>query len=395
MTTEPVQGTQAFTPQAPSYLEDPYSRLREMRSEGSCWVDPGSGQWFLLGFDDVEAGLARLGRDPNASERHVHFPDNPFAVDGPGHTQSRRVIMPPFRNNAVQRFRERIQSIVDEALDEKAGGGELRVVEEIGFPLPYHITCELLGVPDVDDRAALKDWTWKSLELIDAFLSEERLRDNLEASAKLAAHLEEVLAWKRRNLGDDVFSAVIRAADEGEVMRPEQIIPFIHTVYLAGMHTTVNQTALGLWTLLEHRDQWELLRSKPELLPNAVDEVLRYEPTAQYMRRVGTPGVEIGGVEIPEGVDVVCWIASANRDEERWGAAAGELDITRPDASRHVAFGKGPHVCIGSWLARLELAIVVESILTRFPGTRLPEQELVWSSNVIRGPQELVLELVP
>jgi cytochrome P450 len=366
-----------------------------MRSEGACYVDPGSGQWFLLGFDEVEAGLSRLTRDPTPGPRNVHFPSNPFSADGPGHTRARRVIMPAFRHNAVKRFRARIQQIVDDALSRKVRGGELRVVEEIGFPLPYHITRDILGVPDVENRDELRDWTWKSLELIDAFLTEEEMQENLAASACLAAHLEEVIEWKRRHLGDDIWSAVILAADEGEVMRPEQIIPFIHTVYLAGMHTTVNQTALSLWALLQHRDQWELLRSRPELLPNAIDEVLRFESTAQYMRRIGTPGIEIGGIEIPAGADVVCWIASANRDEKRWGPTADELDITRSDASKHVAFGKGPHACIGSWLARLELEIVVGTIVRRFPGTELPDQELVWSSNVIRGPEELVLELRP
>ncbi len=98
---------------------------------------------------------------------------------------------------------------------------------------------------------------------------------------------------------------------------------------------------------------------------------------------------------IPSGVDVVCWIASANRDENRWGPTADKLDITRADANKHVAFGKGPHVCIGSWLARLELEIVIGTILSRFPNTEMPDQDLVWSSNVIRGPEELILELKP
>ncbi len=204
-----------------------------------------------------------------------------------------------------------------------------------------------------------------------------------------------MLQWKRNHLGDDVFSTVIRAADEGEVMCPDQVIPFIHTVYLAGMHTTVNQTALSMYSLLGHRDQWELLRSKPDLLTNTVDEVLRFEPTAQYMRRVGADDVEVGDVTIPSGVDVVCWIASANRDENRWGPTADKLDITRADANKHVAFGKGPHVCVGSWLARLELEIVIGTILRRFPNTEMPDQDLVWSSNVIRGPEELILELKP
>jgi cytochrome P450 len=251
----------------------------------------------------------------------------------------------------------------------------------------------MLGVPEVDNVAELRDWTWKSLELIDAFLTPDQMKVNLEASGNLASHLREVIEWKRDHLADDVVSAVIAAADAGEVMRPEQVVPYVHTLYLAGMHTTVNQTALSLLALLEHRSQWELLLAQPSLIENAVEELLRFEPTAQYMRRIVTSDFEVGGMTIPAGIEVVCWIASANRDEQRWGPTVDDLDITREDARQHIAFGKGPHVCLGSWLARLELQVVVGTIVGRFPRTELVEQDLVWSSNVIRGPEELVLQL--
>lgn len=393
---EPIRGSRPFDPRSPEYLQDPYASLKALRDRGPCYVDPGSGQWFLLGYDEVGAGLTRITRgQADGADRHVHFPENPFSFDGPGHTGPRSLLAATFANRALVKFRDRAQQIVDDALRGKERGGELRVVEEIGFPLPYHITRDFLGVPDVDDRDELRDWTWKSLELIDAFLPNEKLRENMEASGHLAEHLREVLEWKRDHLGDDVFSVIIRAADEGRIMRPHQILPFIHTLYLAGMHTTVNQTALGLYTLLRHRDQWELLRSNPDLLENAVDEILRFEPTAQYMRRTTERDVEVGGITIPPGVNVVCWIASANRDEKQWGPTANEFDITRRNARQHLAFGKGPHVCLGSWLARLELQVVIGTILRRFPKTTMPEQDLVWSSNVIRGPEELVLRLEP
>jgi cytochrome P450 len=385
-----------FLPHSAEYLRDPYAGLAALRAMGPCFVDPSSGKWFLLTYDGVDAGLSQIVRgEREGPDRHVHFPDNPFAADGPGHAGPRRLIMPSLTNRAVQRFRARAQEIVDDTLAGKERGGELRVVEELGFRLPYYLTCDLLGIPDVDNADELRSWTWKSLELIDAFLTDEQLRADLEASALLAAHLREVAAWKRDHLGDDLFSAVIVAADAGEVMRPEQVIPYVHTLYLAGMHTTVNQTALSLLALLERRDQWDLLLARPALLENAVEELLRFEPTAQYMRRVPEQDVEIDGVTIPSGTEVVCWIASANRDDRKWGPTADDLDITRPDARQHVAFGKGAHVCVGSWLARLELQVVLGTLLERYPATELVDQELVWTSNVIRGPEELVLRLQP
>src|SRR5262249_15140510 len=124
-----------------------------------------------------------------------------------------------------------------------------------------------------------------------------------------------------------------------------------------------------------------------------IEELLRFEPTAQYMRRTAMSDIELGEITVHTGTDLVCWIASANRDEHRWGATADVLDITRPDARQHVAFGKGAHVCIGSWLARMELDVVLRTMLERFPGSVVVEQDLVWSSNVIRGPEELLLRL--
>jgi cytochrome P450 len=383
-----------FQPRSAEYLADPYVHLKQLRQHTPICVDPASGLWFLLRFGDVEEGLTRITRGHvDSNPRHVHFPDNPFAADGTPHTGARRVIMPSLTNRAVQGFRDRAQEIVDAALAGKDRGGELRVVEELGFPLPYHLTCSILGVPEVGDVDELRGWTWKSLELIDAFLTPEQLQDNLQAAGNLKDHLGEVINWKRNHLGDDLVSAVIVAADAGEVMRPEQVVPYVHTLYLAGMHTTVNQTALSLHALMEQRGQWDLLLAQPDLLENAVEELLRFESTAQYMRRTSTGDHVIAGVTVPAGQEVVCWIASANRDEAYWGPTADELDITRENARQHIAFGKGPHVCVGSWLARLELQVVVGTIATRFPNTDMPDQQLVWESNVIRGPEELVLQL--
>jgi cytochrome P450 len=394
--TQPVLGDEAFDPHTPGYLADPYARLRELRAQGPCWIDPGTGNWFLLDHAHVEAGLSQIVRGhPDGPDRHVHFPANPFAADGPGHTGPRRLIVPTFTNRAVQQFRARAQEIVDDALAGKTAGGTLHVVDEIGFRLPYHLTCDILGVPDVDNRDDLRDWTWKSLELIDAFLGPEQLQENLAAAGRLAEHLHGVIEWKRGHLADDLLSLVIRAGDEGEVLRREQVVSYVHTLYLAGMHTTVNQVALGLHALLTHRDQWDLLCAQPELLENAVEELLRFEPTAHYFRRTADFEVDLGDLVIPQGTNVLCWIASANRDEGRWGERADVLDIARPDARQHLAFGFGPHTCIGSWLARLELQVVIGTLAARFPNTQLPEQPLVWASNVIRGPEELVLELRP
>lgn len=391
--TDNPGATRGFAPRTQGYLRDPYAVLKELRRDGPVYVDPDTGLWFLLGYEEAQTGLAKIVKGAAEDIRHSTFPGNPFTADGPAHAIARRIIAPAFRNSAVQNLRGRAQQIIDDALAGKRDGSELRVVAELGFKLPYHITCDLLGIPEVDNSQELREWSWKSLELIDAFPTEDQLAANLAASELLRAHIEQVEVWKRGNLGDDIFSLIIKAGDEGKILRPDQVVPYVHTVYLAGMHTTVNQTALSLYTLLGHPDQWNLLKSRPELLGNAVEEILRFDPTAHYMRRCGDSDFTVGSVTVPAGQEVVCWIASANRDEQRWGADADTFDITRQDARQHIAFGAGPHVCIGNWLAKMELQLVISTIMERFPNSRLADQEIIWTNNAVRGPEELIVTL--
>lgn len=376
---------------AASFAADPYPALAAARRAGRVHFHAPTDQWFLLRFDDVGFGLADIRRN----ERTSRDPLNPFAMDGPGHTGPRRLITPTLSNQRVQALRARTQQIVDDALAGKGPGDELEVIGEIGYPLPYRLMCDLLGVPELDDPTLLRDVTFKSLALIDAFTTPAQVQEFLAAARVLYEHLDEVVAWKRDHRGDDLVSTVLAAADDGEVMRHEHVVPYLHTLYLAGMHTTVNQIALSLLALQQHRSQWELLRARPELCDNAVEELLRFDSTAQYMRRTTLEEYRFGDDVIPEGAAVVAWISSANRDEAKWGTDAGTLDLARADAPKHIAFGKGPHVCVGSWLARLELRVVLETMLTRFPGTELAPDELSWTSGIsaIRGPDELRLVL--
>jgi cytochrome P450 len=350
-----------------------------------------TGTWFLLGYDEVTHGLADVRRD----EHNSRDPMNPFMMDGPGHTRPRRLITPGLTNRAVRHLHERTQQIVDDALADKRPGDALRLVEEIGYPLPYRLMCTLMGIPELDDVLELRDLTLQGLNLIDAFLTPERRRACTAAAAELYAHIDEVVAWKRDHLADDLVSTVLRAADVGEVMQPEHVFPYLYTLYLAGMHTTVNQTSLSVLALMRHRAQWELLGARPELVEDAVEELLRYDSTAQYMIRTALEDLEIAGTAIPTGDVMVAWIASADRDGAKWGPTADTLDITRRDARNHVAFGKGAHVCVGSWLARLELRVVLATLVERWPAMEVAPQELTWtnSTTAIRGPDELVLTL--
>ncbi len=202
------------------------------------------------------------------------------------------------------------------------------------------------------------------------------------------------MATKRANLGDDVLSALIRAGDEGSVITPDQVVPTIHTLFLAGFHTTVNQTSISMLALLQHRAQWEKLVADPSLLNNAVEELLRYDATAQFMIRTVPEDYPVGDSVVPAGHHVIMWLASANRDERRWGETADVVDITREDAKHHISFGTGIHACLGMWLARLELQTVIGTLAARFPNTVLTDDVPRWRSTAfIRGLDGLPVRL--
>jgi cytochrome P450 len=151
---------------------------------------------------------------------------------------------------------------------------------------------------------------------------------------------------------------------------------------------------LSLLALLRAPDQWAALVADEAILPNAVEELLRFDPTAQFMIRATTAEYQVGGTAVPAGQHVLAWIASANRDERRWGPTAGILDIGRPDVSHHIAFGAGIHSCLGMWLARLELQEVLRGLIRRFPETSLVDDEPQWRSTAfIRGLESLTLHL--
>jgi cytochrome P450 len=396
-------------PHAPGFVADPYPYLADLRQRAPVHQHP-NGSWSLLAAADVAQALA----DPALSSSQKYALDAPrnqmiraaggtndyllrtsvATLDRPDHAGIRRVLAKPFTPKAISQWTSRAQKIVDDVLDGKHDGDQLRLIDEVGYPLPYQLTCEILGIPPLPDDTDLRAWTWKGLNLLDPFMTAEQFRDYTAAARQLSVHLGEVVAWKRQHLGDDLTSAIIRAADEGDVLAPDQIVAQLGTLFHAGMHTTMGQAGVSVLALLRNPAQWRLLVENPALTDGAVEELLRYDTTAQFMMRTTPTDYEIGGVTIPAGSHVLPWIASASRDEQVWGPTAAELNILRPNVRSHIAFGQGNHACLGSWLARLELQTIIRGLVTRFPGTQLDIDEPVWASTAfIRSVEELPLRL--
>jgi cytochrome P450 len=226
----------------------------------------------------------------------------------------------------------------------------------------------------------------RSLEpVVDA----DAFREILSADEELAGIAADVIERKRREPGDDLLTALIRAEDGGDVLDDEELVAQVLLLYIAGHETTVNLIANGTLALLRSPDQLALLRERPDLAGNAVEELLRYDSPVQMSRRITLEPYTAGRTEIPAGAFVIASLASANRDPDRWGPDADVLRLDREDARAHVSFGAGVHHCLGAALARLEGRVAIRRLVERFPALRLTG-EPAWNGRInLRGPQHL------
>ena len=224
------------------------------------------------------------------------------------------------------------------------------------------------------------------VKTLDPIISDEEFAEALVASEEMTKYLLDVIEWKRANPADDLLSALLAAEDAGDRLTVEELIDQVALLFIAGHETTVNLIGNGLLALLRNRAQLELLAGDPSLDANAVEELLRYDPPVQDSRRITLTDVEIQGRTIPAHSFVLTSLASANRDADHFGPTADDVDLTRPNAAQHVAFGGGVHHCLGAALARLEGQVAIGGLVRRYPNMELTGEPLVWNGRfVLRG----------
>jgi cytochrome P450 len=377
----------------PGLREDPYAEYARLRGEAAVQrLDEYDGRiqsWFVTRYHDVRAVLAdrRLSRSPrhmNDEVRSTGIPDTStplkrtmFNTDPPEHTRLRRLVSRAFTPRRIQeRMGPRIQQITDELLDRVASEEVADLMSALALPLPLAVISELIGVP-AEDRERFRSWFSPDI----APGSTKGTWD--ESVAYFADLLAARRATVRADLADDeqpdLVSVLIAARDEGQALTDHEILATLTLLLLAGHETTINLIASGLLALFEHPDQLRLLRDRPELGPQAVEELLRHtNPIQRSSYLFPTTDVGVGDVTIPCGSLVTVGFASANRDPERF-EDPDRVDITRAD-NAHLAFGHGVHYCLGAPLARLEGQIVFGTLLRRFPDLALacPLSEVRW-----------------
>ena len=238
----------------------------------------------------------------------------------------------------------------------------------MAYPLPVAVIGELYGVGD-SDHGDLKRWSKAVVAYTGSSVAHADLARVLDgALAEFRAYLRGLVAERRRRPRDDLLSDLVAAVDDGERLTEDELVATSINLLFAGHETTTNLIGNGMLALLRHPDQLELLRRRPELLPGAIEELLRYDSPVQRVRRITTRDIVIGGRDIPKGTPVTAFLGSANRDPAQWDRP-DELDVTRPDVFP-MSFGGGPHYCIGAALARLEGRVAFETLLDRFDDLR-------------------------
>ncbi len=379
---------------SPEFRVDPYRVFAQMREQDPVFCQPGvDGEtmiWFVTRHDDVAAVLLddeRFVRDPRLAltEEQLQEQGAPPAVaaidnhmlnrDGDDHRRLRRLVTKAFTPKVVEQLRPRIQAIADELLDAVETRGSMDISAEYAFPLPITVIAELLGVPTADqDRFQV----WSDA-IITPAIGPDALERFFGQMGEFVAYLTDLFAARRADPQGDLVSALLAARDASDALTEEEVFGTVVLLIVAGHETTVGLIGNAVVNLLAHPEQLELVRADPSLIPAAVEEVLRYEgPVERTINRWAATDVELGGQTIRRGETVIAILGAADRDPDRF-PDPDRLDVRRED-TRHLAFGRGSHYCLGAPLARLEAEIALETLLRRLPGLRLDvaPDELEW-----------------
>jgi cytochrome P450 len=392
----------AFDPFEPGFVDSPYEQYARLRAADPVhWSDMLQG-WVLTRHDDV----ASLLRDPTVSSdldnatpttvvsrqrerqaRSGRRSDTLVLRDDPDHDRLRKLLQRPFGPRPVEGLRRMVSARVDAAIAELAPRRALDVIADFAYPLPVAVFCELLGLPD-EDAPRVRKWIRAVARMLDPVLDDDEYDRCNRLMNELYGYLEGQIEAKRRAPADDVLTELVHTEDDGDMLTRDELVAQLVTIYVAGHEPTTALVGNGLLALLRQPDQLELLRARPDLLPNAVHELLRYDGPNQFVRRIAVAPITFGIVRIAPGDVIYAGIGAANRDPDRW-TDPDRVRVDREDAARHLQFGAGIHMCLGSHLARLQAEVMLGAIVHRLDDVALAG-EPVWSDRmVLRGLRHL------
>jgi cholest-4-en-3-one 26-monooxygenase len=319
-------------------------------------------------------------------------------TDPPRHTAYRKLVNRGFTPRSISALEPRLRAVTRAAIDAVADRGECDFVQDLAAAVPLQAIGELLGVP-VDERPALIAWT-NQIVSPEGDTPQEIHASLMDAKQQLLAYAASLAGRKRRSPEADLASRLLLGEvtlHDGSTHRlsDTEFELFLFLLIFGGNETTRSATSAGVLAFSEHPEQWERLRRDRTLVPSAVEEILRFTSPVASMRRTVTAPVTLRGTRLDRGDRVVMWYPAANRDERVFGPTAEEFDVERA-AGAHQAFGAGgPHFCLGAWLARLELRLVLEELLDRLPDLHVTGDPVWARSNLILGPVHLPVAYTP
>ncbi|MCZ6781968.1 MAG: cytochrome P450 [Proteobacteria bacterium] len=395
-----------------NFLEGtPHHWFKELREKDPVhWheEEEGTGFWCITKYHDLiqvsrnpqifssQVGGTQM-RDPRPEEREAFRQRGSMMpimlmMDPPQHGKFRRIVQRSFTPRFVSQQEGHIRDLAKKIVDAVAPQGKAEFVTEVAAELPLQVICEMMAVP-FEARKEIFDISNRMIGFDDPELAPKDREEAMQASMGMFGHAMKVAAVYRDQPADNLSSKLLHDEVDGEKLSEMEYCAFFLLLCVAGNETTRTVTTNGMRLLIEHPDQLELLVEDPSLIPSAVEEILRYEPAVHHFRRTVMQDTEVGGVKMRKDDKLVMWYPSVNRDEEVF-EDPDRFDVRR-SPNEHLAFGIGEHYCIGANLARLELNIIFEEIVSRLrdPVLAAPPRRL--RSNFINGVKEMQITFTP
>ena len=402
----------SFDPLSESFAQDPYAAYARLREIEQPIYYEDMNVWLLSRFEDVEKAAlnpsfvrspdAFMTQDEVAEERRkANWHDMPnhsrfvqFSLldsDGEIHFRLRKLVLGMFTGRYVERYRSMIQQYVDKLLDTALEKREIDFVQDLAMHVPGHIIGNVLGVPD-EDCQQLRIWSENVVQFFDVGRTNEHKQRAEQATTEFYEYLRALLAQRRKKPKDDLISTLIEAKKAGDINETE-LISTCMLILMAGHGSTIDVLGSGMNALLQNPAQLARLRREHNLIQTAVQEMFRYESPLPFFHRHATEATEILGETYPKGTTFGLLYGSANRDPAHF-PDADKFDISRKP-NRHIAFGRGAHLCLGNHLSRLDMEIVFLTLLDKAKSIELTADDIKFKRSLsVRGPVSLPLSLI-
>lgn len=390
--------------------ECPFQIYRQLQDEAPVWQMPGTNVFVVTRYSDIRDIIRDPARfsssfgallNAGSSNKEVdaiygqgyEMVETLLTQDPPRHRVYRNLVNKVFSNKRIEGMRDYIQSITDELIDAWIDDGEVDLMNRLCVPLPIYVIADQLGVPRAE-LPLIKKWSDASASRLGRLADAEQQIQNAKDIVEFQHYFADLIDRMRESPEDNIISDLANnTIDEGRLLTKPEALGMIQQILVAGNETSTAGIAGGVVLLIENADEQTKLRNNPDLIPGAVEEILRLETPTSGMWRTATEDTEVGGVPIPKGAFLMVRFAAGNRDESVF-SCGHEMKVDRDNASNHLAFGQGTHFCLGAQLARSEMQIALGSLLARTDNWGLVEGKNTLTHNpnvLLRGLKDLYI----